>query len=64
MVDLKDMTLEQAWSELSRSVYDATRLLERLERAGKVHGNGHHMRQKLATKAVKLLEERWIDSDS
>lgn len=47
-------------AELSREVYGASELLERLERKGLLFGNGHHMRQKVATFAVGLLKSRWI----
>lgn len=63
MDDLKDVTLEEAKVELGRRVrvYEAAIYFERLEGAGKIHGNGHHMAQNMMADAVKLLEERWLD---
>lgn len=51
--------LAAAEAELSNAIYAAARLLEDLEHAGLVHGNGHHMRQAVAESAVELLRERW-----
>lgn len=56
----KEMTLEDAQLEIERKVYEATRLLEELERAGKIRGNGHHMRQRLSGYAKTLVKDRWI----
>ena len=54
------MSLEEASAELSRRVYEAAILFERLEGAGKVFGNGHHAAQKLAAFAVDDLKARWL----
>ncbi len=51
---------EAASAELGSAVYAAAILLERLEDAGKVRGNGHHMAQSVAAFATGLLAERWI----
>jgi hypothetical protein len=56
---LQHMTLDDAVSNLSNRVYDATRIVEELEYAGRVRGNGHHLRQEIAAFAVKLLREQW-----
>jgi hypothetical protein len=58
---VRTMTLKDAQTELSNRVYEAARLLEELEYAGKVFGNGHHMRQQLCAAAEALLAERWTD---
>ena len=58
---LQNMTLQDAEAELSKRVYAATRLIEELEFAGHVRGNGHHIRQEIAAFAVKLLREQWED---
>ena len=55
------LTLEEALSEIGNATYTATDLYERLEGSGLVHGNGHHMRQKVAEFAKQLLRERWLD---
>jgi hypothetical protein len=63
--ELKAMTLEYASTEISKRVYKATRLIERLEfckanDGGKrIRGNGHHLRQEISEFAVKLLKENW-----
>lgn len=54
-------TFDDAKVELSNAVYEAARLLETLEYAGKIRGNGHHMRQEVARFAVDLLKERWVE---
>ena len=59
--DLSEMTLERAKSRLSNLVYEAAGLIEKLEQAGKVRGNGHHARQKIAQFAVDDLGSRWIE---
>lgn len=60
---LQNMTLQDAEAELSKRVYAATRLIEELEFAGHVRGNGHHIRQEIAAFAVKLLREQWEESN-
>lgn len=52
-------TLGEAEADLSNAVYAATELLERLEGAGLLSGNGHHARQSLAEHAVQELRRRW-----
>ena len=58
--ELKELTLEEAQSRLDRLVYDATGFIEKLEQAGKVRGNGHHARQKIARFAMDDLAKRWV----
>jgi acetoin utilization deacetylase AcuC-like enzyme len=55
----KAMTVEQASAEISKAVYAATAIMEKLEAAGHLKGNGHHARQKLATAAAEDLKSRW-----
>lgn len=57
--DLRAMTLDEAKTELSNAVYAAALLIERLENAGKVNGNGHHAAQHIAKLACDELESRW-----
>ena len=57
----RNMTRESAEHLVEHVVYTATRIIENLEMAGKLHGNGHHMRQKLASIAKKMVHNRWID---
>lgn len=57
--ELAAMTLEMAANEISNAVYLATGLIEKLERAGKVNGNGHHARQHLAKVAEEEMRMRW-----
>lgn len=55
---LKSVTLETAVAEIENAVYEASSLLERLEGVGRLLGNGHHARQKVAAFAAKELKER------
>ena len=40
-------------------MYENALIFERLENAGIVHGNGHHMAQEMARKAQDMIDERW-----
>jgi hypothetical protein len=51
-------TLAQISEELSNSVYAAALWYERAEGMGFILGNGHHLAQKLAAEAVRMLNER------
>ena len=53
------MTLEEAKTELSSAVYTATALIEQLEGAKLINGNGHHHRQEIARFATELLVKMW-----
>lgn len=57
------MDLATAETEVSNAVYEATRLIESLENAGKVRGNGHHGRQAVAVFAVQELRARWKNEE-
>ena len=57
---VQTLDLELAKAEMRNRVYEAAILFERLENAGKVRGNGHHMAQKVAAFAVEMVAERWI----
>jgi len=61
--DPSELTLEQAEAMLMNSVYAAGSILESLEYAGKIIGNGHHARQKVAAMAVEELRRRWKESN-
>jgi len=61
--EIKNMDLNKAKNELSNAVYQATFLIEMLESVGKVRGNGHHIRQKLAKMVEDFLGERWINEN-
>jgi len=51
-------------TELSSQVYlAAVGIFERAETRNIVHGNGHHMAQELALKALELWRERLIDKE-
>jgi hypothetical protein len=49
------MSIEEACASLSSDVYRATELFEQLESAQLVGGNGHHARQRVASRAVEML---------
>lgn len=57
------MDLATAETEISNAVYEATYLLERLENAGKVRGNGHHARQAVALYATQEMRTRWTNEE-
>lgn len=52
------MTIEEVEHNLQRDVYRAALWFERAEGAGLIYGNGHHMAQALADKAVGTLREQ------
>jgi len=56
------MSLEEAKNIISEETYTHSRLIELLENVGKIRGNGHHIRQKIAANAENLLKERWIET--
>jgi hypothetical protein len=49
---------------LANDIYKTTYKIEGLCLMGKVRGNGHHARQKIAKAAVAELWERWINKES
>ena len=59
--DVKARFTEAAEAEavMGNMVYQSTALFERLEGAGLIRGNGHHMSQQVAKFATDLLKERW-----
>jgi hypothetical protein len=59
--ELAAMDLATAETEVSNAVYEATRLIESLEHAGKLRGNGHHARQACAVFATQEIRARWND---
>lgn len=59
---MNDMeTIESASVTIKNEIYAAASFFEDLEDAGKIRGNGHHMRQYLAQDAADMLADRWID---
>lgn len=59
---MNDMeTIESASATIKNEIYAAASFFEDLEDAGKIRGNGHHMRQHLAQDAADMLADRWID---
>lgn len=59
-IDLSKISKDDAMSLVSNQVYAATALLEQLEAAGLLSGNGHHVRQKIAQVAADEVNARWI----
>ena len=57
--EAKTLSREDAETAISAAVYEATRLIETLEHAGRLSGNGHHARQKLAELSRQELASRW-----
>jgi hypothetical protein len=64
LADARQMTLEDAKLAISRAVYEASSLLEKLEQAGKCFGNCHHARQMLSSLASAEIESRWKDKSN
>lgn len=60
---LSNIDFSTAEAALSNNVYEASRLIEQLEYAGKVRGNGHHARQAIAAAATEELKSRWITDE-
>lgn len=54
------MDKETAIAEIQNAVYEATKLIEQLEIAGKIYGKGDYLRQSISNSAKKLLKERWL----
>ena len=52
---IQNMTREEAVNLITNSVYASTELMERLEAAGKLRGNGHHARQAVSLKAEEEI---------
>lgn len=61
--ELAEMTFSEAETALSNSIYEASALIERLQYAGKISGNGHHARQAIVKHAVAELFMRWLEFD-
>lgn len=58
---VRTTSLHEAQCKLSNEVYEASRLVEWLEHAGKWRGNGHHARQRLAALGEEILAKGWAD---
>lgn len=56
---VKKMDRESLESELSSRVYKAALLLEQMEDAGFISGNGHHKAQRVADYAVLQMDQAW-----
>lgn len=57
---MADKSLEEAKADISTKVYAVVApIFEALEHAKLIHGNGHHMAQRVAAEAEKLVQERW-----
>lgn len=59
--ELEKMDLDKVVAVVSNQVYHASLIFERLENAGKIKGNGHHVAQKVAAFAEEMVKERWIE---
>lgn len=55
------MTLEDAKAAIGTQIHESCGLLEKLVGAGKIHGNGRRMTQKVARFAKDLLDECWVE---
>lgn len=53
-------TLDRAVERVTTEVYDASvGIFENLEHRRLIHGNGHHIAQKIAEYAANIMRERW-----
>lgn len=57
---VEEMDKKTAIAEIQKVVYEATKLIEQLEKAGKIYGNGDYIRQSISNNAKKLLKEMWL----
>jgi len=57
--EIETLSREDLAAELSNAVYAATALLERMEDAGRILGNGHHKRQRVTAFAVEEMLHSW-----
>jgi|LGVF01.2.fsa_nt_gb hypothetical protein len=51
----ENMTLRDAQREIANATYLATGLFEQLEQKNKIFGNGHHIRQEVASFAEQMM---------
>ena len=58
--DLRKLDRSFLEAELGNRVYFASRLIERLEQAGLVSGNGHRAAQSISRFAIDELRKQWI----
>ena len=61
--EAKEMTKADALIEIEKAVYESTTLFETLQLAGKVHGSGDLMRQRVYNFAKKVMKEQWNKND-
>jgi len=57
------LTKREAILMVEVAVYQATAMVEQLELAGKISGNGHHARQAIASAAGAEFALRWNDNE-
>lgn len=57
--NIEKLDMKSAMNEISNAVYQASKIIEQLEGAGKVLGNGHHARQNIAKFAADEIMKRW-----
>jgi L-arabinose isomerase len=61
--ELAEVEHDKIEAEVGNIIYKAALIFERLENAGVIAGNGHHMAQQCATHATAMLEGRWCNGD-
>lgn len=60
LAQIKKMDKGALAAELSNRVYAAALLLEQMEHAGRIGGNGHHKAQHVAKAAEDEMTRAWI----
>ena len=61
--EIKTWDQETANARVQTILYQAGLIFERLEDAGKITGNGHHVAQCLASRAAEELAVRWNNQE-
>lgn len=57
--EIKKMSKTDLEAELSNRVYAAAILLEKMENAGRIVGNGHHKAQTVVARAIEEMRFAW-----
>jgi hypothetical protein len=61
---MKTLSTEQLEADVGNAIYAAALIFEALEGAGRIHGNGHHIAQEIATYSKKIFKERAVNQET
>jgi hypothetical protein len=59
--EIQKLSLEEIQNLVANHIYKAALVFERLENAGKIKGNGHHIAQTYGEEAKMTIINRWIN---